>query len=130
MELASASVGLAPYVDSLLALLPVILCMKSMWLERRADTHVVLVHALLELRDDRVGLAAQLDDVAELHAAALLGDLDRLGELALDGVDVRLYVLDRHGGWCVRALRLDVEVLWVSLWAYCLLLVMIDVEAG
>lgn len=59
-------------------------------------TYIVLVDALLDLGDDRVGFASELDNVAELHVGALVGDLDGLLQLTLDSVNVALHFLDRH----------------------------------
>lgn len=62
------------------------------------DTHIVFLDALVDFRHDRVGLASQLGDICQLHVGALLSDLDGLGQLALNGVNVSFDLLDRHFG--------------------------------
>lgn len=59
-------------------------------------TYIVFVDALLYLGYDRVGLASELDNVAQLHVGALVSDFDGLLQLTLNSVNVALHFLDRH----------------------------------
>ncbi|TLD16296.1 uncharacterized protein PgNI_00609 [Pyricularia grisea] len=61
-------------------------------------TYIVLRHGLLDLGADRVALALQLEDIAELHVGPLGGDLVGLAELALEVVDVLHGLGDGHFG--------------------------------
>lgn len=61
-------------------------------------TYIVLSHGLLDLGADRVALALQLENIAELHVGSLGGDLVGLAELALEVADVLHGLGDGHVG--------------------------------
>lgn len=80
-------------------------------------TYIVLSHGLLDLGADRVALALQLENIAELHVGSLGGDLVGLAELALEVADVLHGLGDRHvGGFLLGGLvwaGYGVMLLWM-----------------
>lgn len=83
-------------------------------------TYIVLVDALLDLGNNRVGLAAELDHIAELHVGALVGDLDGLLQLALNSVNVALHFLDGHCDVCEGSM-IGFVVIWNDVSVNCYL---------